>query len=101
MKNPSGDYTYTRTTSAECFRAIATGVGPTLAGSEASGEVRKAMVAARGNIGKAPKNEGFGPAKAYKRDWRNVGGPSSLDSSDGTRREDNDADDKLGPASTY
>ncbi len=61
MKNPSGS-TFQRTTSPECFRAVATGVGHTLAQSKATGEVRKAQVRARtpNTIPLAIPNEGFG-----------------------------------------
>jgi len=84
MKSGSDKFTYTRQTSAECFRAVATGVGPTIGGSKASGEVRKELVRRRpGTIALAPANEGFGPEpEGYEGgDWYGVGLPSSLDSS--------------------
>lgn len=84
MKSGSDKFTFTRQTSPECFRAVATGVGPTIAGSKASGEVRKALVRKRpGTIALAPANEGFGPEAPYSDadNWNGIGLPSSLDSS--------------------
>jgi hypothetical protein len=56
----SSKFTYQRTTSPECFRAVATGTGVTIGQSKASGELRKALVRTRpGTISKALPNEGF------------------------------------------
>lgn len=65
MKSPSGNVTFQRTTTPECFRAVATGVGNDIAQSKATGEVRKAQVRAQphNTIAKAIPNEGFGADK--------------------------------------
>lgn len=85
MKSGSDKFTFVKQTSPECFRAVATGVGPTIGGSKASGEVRKELVRRRpGTIALAPANEGFGAEKENypeQGNWYGVGLPSSLDSS--------------------
>lgn len=72
MKSGSDKFTFTRQTDPQCFRAIATGIGQSLAGSEETGEQRKTRVMARpGSSAAAPGNEGFATRTSYpKRSWR-------------------------------